>query len=187
MEIPLPFAGVFILLASISFAAGRVHAAALLHNNFISTIMRAPLSFFDTTPMGRITNRFSRDIDMIDMHIPQTMSALLQTGLASLGSILVISISTPMFLSVLLPLMLLYYAIQVSSGNLPGILLAVDLNLTGMCNQGGLLNLLGATQSQRQGNTPSDSKTGFGCQISENHSMGMQSQIRSSPKVRSGC
>jgi len=30
----------------------------------------SPMAFFDTTPLGRIINRFSKDIDEVDLMIP---------------------------------------------------------------------------------------------------------------------
>ena len=40
-----------------------MRASSRLHRLLFSTVMRAPMSFFDHTPRGRIVNRFSRDMD----------------------------------------------------------------------------------------------------------------------------
>jgi ABC-type multidrug transport system fused ATPase/permease subunit len=39
----------------------------------MSRVLRAPMSFFDTTPLGRITNRFSKDIQVMDNEISDAM------------------------------------------------------------------------------------------------------------------
>ena len=58
-------------------ALGCLRASGLLHNNMLKRIMRAPMSFFDTTPLGRIVNRFSRDVDVMDNSFPGNLGAFL--------------------------------------------------------------------------------------------------------------
>lgn len=40
-----------------------VRAASVLHDKLFKTLLLSPMRFFDTTPLGRILNRFSRDMD----------------------------------------------------------------------------------------------------------------------------
>lgn len=54
-------------------AVGCVYAAKNLHDNLLGQTMRLPMAFFDTTPLGRIVNRFSRDVDVVDNILPQIM------------------------------------------------------------------------------------------------------------------
>lgn len=58
---------------SLAIGVGCVHAARELHNNLLSRTMRLPMSFFDCTPLGRIINRFSKDVDVVDNMIPQIL------------------------------------------------------------------------------------------------------------------
>lgn len=58
---------------SIAMAVGCVYAARNLHDNLLNQTMRLPMAFFDTTPLGRIVNRFSRDVDVVDNILPQIM------------------------------------------------------------------------------------------------------------------
>ena len=71
------------------------------------------MSFFDTTPLGRVLNRFSLDIYVIDKAIPSTIQSFLYRVLSTIGVILVISVATPTFIAVIIPLGIIYYIIQV--------------------------------------------------------------------------
>ena len=62
-----------VLIGAIAFANGVVQSSRTLHRLLMERIMRSPIQFFDTTPLGRIVNRFSKDIDTIDSTIPHTM------------------------------------------------------------------------------------------------------------------
>lgn len=45
---------------------GGLVAATYMHELMLGHILRAPMQFFDQTPIGRIINRFSKDIDTMD-------------------------------------------------------------------------------------------------------------------------
>jgi ABC-type multidrug transport system fused ATPase/permease subunit len=56
---------VSILAATILMAIGTLKSAAVLHQKMLSRILKAPMSFFDTTPLGRVINRFVSKIPHI--------------------------------------------------------------------------------------------------------------------------
>ncbi|CAC5389793.1 ABCC1 [Mytilus coruscus] len=103
---------VLILIYSLLGTLSYVKAAAKLHHNMLVSIMRAPMSFFDTTPSGRIVNRFSGDVQMIDVTLPMTFRMWIMIFFQTLSTVIVISYSTPIFLSVIVPLGIFYYFIQ---------------------------------------------------------------------------
>ncbi|KAM4822942.1 ATP-binding cassette sub-family C member 3 [Urocitellus parryii] len=104
--------GLLVMLAAFTMAMGGVHAASLLHEALLYNKMRSPQSFFDTTPSGRILNRFSKDINVIDEILAPSILQMLNTVFNSLSTVVVIVITTPLFLVVVLPLTLLYIFAQ---------------------------------------------------------------------------
>jgi ATP-binding cassette subfamily C (CFTR/MRP) protein 1 len=57
---------------------GTTSSKKMLHRA-IYRALRAPMSFFDTTPLGRITNRFSRDVDVMDNNLSDAIRMYLLT------------------------------------------------------------------------------------------------------------
>lgn len=100
------------LLSGLVITFGTMTASEHLHSKMLNNVMHSPMTFFDTTPLGRIVNRFSKDVDVLDLTIPQ----VLQTWLASLfqvmSTIVVIAIAIPIFLAAAVPIGILYYFIQ---------------------------------------------------------------------------
>lgn len=41
-------------------ANSSVNASRILHSRLLNNIMRVPMMFFDTTPTGRVVNRFAK-------------------------------------------------------------------------------------------------------------------------------
>ena len=95
------------------FALGAQFASRHLHQRMLVNIMHSPMSFFETTPLGRIVNRFSKDMNGIDQLVPRSVSSSLRTLLNVLASLFSISFATPVFLVVVVPLAVFYIFIQV--------------------------------------------------------------------------
>ena len=51
---------------SVALSVFGTQSSKVMLHRAITRVLRAPMSFFDTTPQGRITNRFSKDIDTMD-------------------------------------------------------------------------------------------------------------------------
>lgn len=64
-----------LLGTSVSMTFGCLNAARILQANLLQQILRLPMTFFDTTPLGRIINRFSKDVDVVDNVLPQVIRA----------------------------------------------------------------------------------------------------------------
>lgn len=99
-------------LSSVCWFIGAADAGIRVHDLLLSNIFHSPMSFFDTTPQGRIISRFSKDIEVIDNTIPYSLKQLLMFLSGVIGTLLVISYSAPMFVAVILPIGVVYYLIQ---------------------------------------------------------------------------
>ncbi|XP_069135571.1 multidrug resistance-associated protein 1-like isoform X2 [Argopecten irradians] len=109
---------VFVLIYGLMLAVRMVVAAGKLHQKMLLTIMRCPMTFFDTTPIGRIINRFSSDVDIMDNNLPITCRISntfflisLNTFFLSLSTVIVVSVNTPQFLIIIVPVAVLYFII----------------------------------------------------------------------------
>ncbi|XP_068632707.1 multidrug resistance-associated protein 1 isoform X1 [Battus philenor] len=100
-------------VSSLALYLGTLAAARTLHATLLAGVLRAPsIGFFDCTPVGRVLNRFSKDVDVLDNVLPMTLRGWTSCFFAVLGTLFVISFSTPIFMTIILPIGLLYYVIQ---------------------------------------------------------------------------
>ncbi|KAH8995030.1 ABC transporter [Lactarius akahatsu] len=83
-------------------------ASRRMHDNAITRVMLSPMSFFETTPVGRIMNRFSKDIDTIDNMLADSFRMLINTFSTIVGAIVLISILLPWFLIAVAVVLVLY-------------------------------------------------------------------------------
>uniref|UniRef100_H0VI28 ATP binding cassette subfamily C member 2 n=1 Tax=Cavia porcellus TaxID=10141 RepID=H0VI28_CAVPO len=104
---------VFVLAATIWSVYGCNYASKILHKQLLISVLHAPMRFFDTTPTGRIVNRFAGDISTVDETLPQSLRSWLMCFLGIISTLVMICMATPIFVIVIIPLGIIYVAIQV--------------------------------------------------------------------------
>ncbi|XP_071815996.1 ATP-binding cassette sub-family C member 9-like isoform X3 [Apostichopus japonicus] len=85
-----------------------LRAAKFIHNAMLYCVIHAPLRFFDTTPVGRILNRFSSDTQVIDQKLGQTVMFFITTTSECIAAIVVNVLITWYILIGIIPLFLAY-------------------------------------------------------------------------------
>ena len=80
---------VVMTMSSFSFYYLLLKAAENLHSKMTVATIKAPVKFFDSTPAGRILNRFSKDIGSMDDVLPPLFLQALVFCIFSLSAILV--------------------------------------------------------------------------------------------------
>ena len=128
------FQSLCIMIATAFISIETLKASTNLHYNMLTNIMSSKMSFFDTTPLGkfaskvkpwnnlsidkicyhskfckcffvgRILNRFSKDVDVMDTTVPMCWRTLLVTSLNVVGTIFVICYTNPLFIAVIIPI-----------------------------------------------------------------------------------
>ncbi|GAA5874651.1 hypothetical protein JCM8547_003948 [Rhodosporidiobolus lusitaniae] len=109
------YSGLGIATALFTFAMGLATvmfgttAARNLHGQAVERIVRAPISYYDTTPLGRIMNRFAKDVDSIDNRLNDAMRMGLATVSQIAASVIMIAIVYQWFLLPIAVIFVVYY------------------------------------------------------------------------------
>jgi ATP-binding cassette, subfamily C (CFTR/MRP), member 1 len=118
----LPFLAVFVGLNTL-FACGLyvrsvtvfwrgLRASRKLFRVVLTRLLHAPMAFFDATPLGRITNRLSKDVTAVDETLPSTAIQFASTVVSVSATLVTISCVTPVFTVVLVPVLAGFYGAQ---------------------------------------------------------------------------
>ena len=109
----LGFTALLLALArAFGWAYQAICASTQLHENLLRNVIRCKMSFYDTTPMGRILNRFTKDFYMVDVELPRNVSNFIVCLMSVLGSFVMIGVVLPWFFIIMCPILYYYYMSQ---------------------------------------------------------------------------
>nr|AIN44104.1 multidrug resistance-associated protein 4-like protein [Laodelphax striatellus] len=89
---------VFGLIRAGIFCLTCIRCSNGLHNRMFTGIIGTSISFFNNNPSGRILNRFSKDLGMIDEWLPKCMLDVVQILVGIVGSLVLAIIINPLFI-----------------------------------------------------------------------------------------
>ena len=98
---------VFACIRAYAFLLASLRCSERLHDKMVKATVQAPLLFFDTNPVGRILNRFSKDIGCMDELLPKVFLTSLQHILFVLAAVLVPAVANFWVILIIAPLTLM--------------------------------------------------------------------------------
>ncbi|KAI5122830.1 hypothetical protein M0805_003125 [Coniferiporia weirii] len=101
----------FSFVVSFTFSLIGLYASLRMFKAALRGVLRSPISFFDTTPMGRILSRLSKDQDTLDTQLSMTMFQLLSTFSNVIGTVALVFYTFPYLGIIFAPLGVLYYLV----------------------------------------------------------------------------
>ena len=103
---------VLVMGSCLAILIGGVSAAKATHSSMLGGIFKAPMSFFEMNPGGRVVNRFSKDVDIMDQAIPSNIMHVTRMVLQVTFGVVGIGYTRPILLVFIVPLFGIYWLIQ---------------------------------------------------------------------------
>ena len=106
------FQAVAVMFLMAIFGITTLNGSKVMHKNMLMRVMMSPMSFFDTTPLGRIINRFAKDVDVCDSLLPSNMRAWLSTFASFVGTMISILTILPLIIVLFVPASIIFFLLQ---------------------------------------------------------------------------
>jgi ABC-type multidrug transport system fused ATPase/permease subunit len=94
------------------FLSRGLEAGKRIHQKLLRGIFSAPMRFFESTPTGRILNRFSRDLEAIERDLPANLIDVSHCGLDIVIVCVLLLFLEPLSVLILLPIFFLYFRLH---------------------------------------------------------------------------
>lgn len=99
-------------ITSFSISLLGLKTSFILFGEALNAVLRSPVSFFDTTPMGRIISRLSKDQDTLDDQLPFSAFQFFSTISSVFGTVFLVFYTFPLLGTIFAPLLILYVSIS---------------------------------------------------------------------------
>ncbi|KAI6198949.1 Multidrug resistance-associated protein [Aphelenchoides besseyi] len=100
---------VFFIVAYGLLVVGCYQASVIFHRDLLRSILRAPMSFFEKTPLGRIVNRFSMDMELLDTSIGSHYGFTFIVLAEAFQKLLNVFVAIPILIPAIIPLVILVF------------------------------------------------------------------------------
>ncbi|RCV22675.1 hypothetical protein SETIT_4G239600v2 [Setaria italica] len=106
------FSCFFAYFRSLFAAILGLKASKAFFSGLMDSVFKAPMSFFDSTPVGRILTRASSDLSILDFDIPYSMAFVVTGGIEVVTTVLVMGTVTWQVLVVAIPVTIAMVYVQ---------------------------------------------------------------------------
>nr|KYP49508.1 ABC transporter C family member 10 [Cajanus cajan] len=103
---------IFLLIRTLLVVALGIQSSKYLFLQLINSLFRAPMSFYDSTPLGRILSRVSSDLSIVDLDIPFILSYIVAGSIYFYSNLTVLAIVTWQVLVVSIPMIYIAISLQ---------------------------------------------------------------------------
>ncbi|WPT17490.1 Multidrug resistance-associated protein 1 [Picochlorum sp. SENEW3] len=100
------------VVRAVVLVLGSLLAAGTLQNSLLATVLRLPMSFFDSQPTGRLLNRFTKDVEAVDTSLQASVSSFLNCTVSVFWSLIVVVAVSPTIALAFVPIAFAYASIQ---------------------------------------------------------------------------
>ncbi|KAF1745089.1 LOW QUALITY PROTEIN: hypothetical protein MXB_2975 [Myxobolus squamalis] len=103
---------IFSFLMNVFQVLGSYLAAKLIHQRLLRCLFRPPITFFESTPLGRLLNAFSKEMSVIDESIANSLRITIFLFISLLFSMLTVTFILPYILIGIVILFIIFYFVQ---------------------------------------------------------------------------
>ncbi|KAL5708889.1 Multidrug resistance-associated protein 7 [Ranunculus cassubicifolius] len=102
----------FLLVRSLAAVSLGLESSKSLFSQLLNSLFRAPMSFYDSTPLGRILTRVSSDLSTVDLDIPFSLVLGVAISMNTYANLGVLAVVTWQVLFVSVPMVFLAIVLQ---------------------------------------------------------------------------